>query len=336
MTTRHTSDSVTFSLAELSKIEHERVRDEEVQRARAREDRAREERQAETRRRAEEETRIAADADARVRRERDEAEERARVEARKQAAIEVARIDAEARTRLEADQAARAHELAVLEHRSSRRGHRLQLALALVVGLVAGGGSAGAYAVTRAGSLETEARGLRDAQASLTREREQAFAADLGALDRRHAALRARSTASADDARAAATAARNAIDERAPKADQLRAFGDALDVLDKRLDGLQQIAELDRRYADLAAWASKQQRSGIMGAAQAAAASAKAAGGDGALLAYEGELDSARATLASGGSAVKHREAEVASPGPVCTLPGDPMCDLKGHSLLKP
>ena len=83
-----TETSVTFSLAELAKIEEERVREQDAQRARTRDLAARQQREAEAQRRATEAGRIAAEAEARARRERGEAEAKARLEAREQARLQ--------------------------------------------------------------------------------------------------------------------------------------------------------------------------------------------------------------------------------------------------------
>ncbi|WP_438023983.1 hypothetical protein [Sorangium sp. So ce233] len=64
-------------------------------------------------------------------------------------------------------------------------------ALAAALGLVLCGGAAAAYEVAQhVAGLEQGARRLRDEQAALAQERESARAAELAALDRRHAALR--------------------------------------------------------------------------------------------------------------------------------------------------
>jgi membrane protein involved in colicin uptake len=119
MMTRDTSEtSVAFSLAELAKLEQERVQQEDLQRARAREREAREQQEAAARRRSAEEARVAAAAEELSRARREEAEARARAEARVRVAGEVARIEAEAKARLDADNAERAHELAVLRTRT--------------------------------------------------------------------------------------------------------------------------------------------------------------------------------------------------------------------------
>ncbi|WP_437281154.1 hypothetical protein WME90_11515 [Sorangium sp. So ce375] len=338
MMSRDTSDtSVTFSLAELAKLEEARVREEHLQRARARDERAREQREAEARQRAAEAARVAAETEAQARREREQAETEARADARARAAIEVARIEAEAKARLEADNAARAHELAVVRARAEGRRRGVAHALAAALGLVLCGGAAGAYGVAQhVAGLEQEARRLREAQAAQVEERESARAAELAALDRRHAALRGRPLASdAEEARAIAEAARNALDPRALDHNRLRAFGDALDALEARLDALERIAALDRRHADLAAWAAERRRPEATAAAQVAAARARTPGADeGALRAYESALAQLREALARPAApGAPGPRPQVGSRQPQCSNPGDPMCSLDGRPL---
>lgn len=340
MINQNTSEhSVTFSRAELAKIEEERVRNEDIQRARAREREARERQEAEARRRAEEAAQVAAEAEARARARREEAEEKARAEARERAAVEVARIAAEAKARLEADNAARAHELAVLRVQNEGGRRRMQHALVAVIGLVLLGGSAATYGVKRhVAGLEVDAERLREGQTALSREREDAKAAALSTLDRRYASLRGRSIPrEAEEARATAEAARNAIDAKALDHSRLRAFGDALDVLEARLNGLEKLASLDRRHADLTAWAGERRRSDLAEGARNAAARAKAGGSDeGALKASEGELDRLRDSLArpvSGGVAGVGSQSSPGRTGPKCTDPNDPLCGFDGQSL---
>ncbi len=337
MTRESTETSVTFSLAELAKIEQERVREEDIRRARAREQEERERREAEAARRAAEEARIAADAEARARRLREEAAEKMRMEAREQAAAAVARIEAEAKARLEADNAARAHELAVLRARTENRHRRALQALAAALGLVLCGGAAATYSVSRhVSALEQDAAALREGQAALAKERDNARQTQLAALDRRHAMLRDRpAIQNAEDARATAENARSAIDTRSLDHDRLRAFGDALDALQARIERLEKIELLEQRRAELTAWAAERRRSGLTEAVELAAARARAAGADDrALSAYVAALDELRGALsrssARGGSAAV---AQAGPTGPRCTDPNDPMCGFNGQSL---
>jgi colicin import membrane protein len=183
---RDTSEnSVTFSLAELAKLEEERMRSEETHRAQTRERQAREHRETEARKRAAEAERIAADDAARARRSREEAEEKARIEARQQATLQVARIEAEAKARIDAENAERAHELAVIRARAEGRSGRLTYALGALLGLALCAGAAGALKTSQhIASLEQDAERLRDGQATLVRERERGSLGARSALRR--------------------------------------------------------------------------------------------------------------------------------------------------------
>lgn len=339
ITTRDNSEtSVTFSLVELARLEDERVREEDERRARARDRDAREQREAEARRRAEEEKHIAAQEEARARRQREEAEERMRAKAREQAALEVARIEAEARARLDAENAARAHELTVLRVRTESGRRRLQVALSIAVGLLVCGGPAAAYGVHRQVSgLEKETAQLRESQSALSREHDQARTTELAALDRRFAALvmrpilvtQARAT---EETRSTAEAARKAIDAKSLDHNRLRAFGDALDALQARIEGLERLAALDRRLADLDVWADQRHKTEAVAAARTAGTRAKVQTDDATLRTYETELDRLRDTLARDGSkpgAVSSRETTKGG----CIDPNDPMCGINGQSL---
>jgi len=336
-TTPSTSDtSVTFSLAELAKLERERVREEDAQRTRSRESVAREQKEAEARRHAAEVARLEAEAEARAKRVREEAEQQARLEARERAAADVARIEAQAKARLDADNAQRAHELAMLRVRTEGGRRRLQIALAAVIGVAAFGGGTAAYGVQRhVTALEQDSARLRDGQQALARERENAKATELSALDRRHASLRARPLVrEAEDARATAEAARRAIDPKTLDHDRLRAFGDALDALQGRLETVEKIAELDRRHADLGAWAAERKRSEITAAARSAASRAKLMGTDDAARAYEGALDRLHDALAQSTTPTGRGLPPIAASGSdkKC-LAGDPGCGLDGKPL---
>jgi colicin import membrane protein len=338
-TTRDNAEtSVTFSLAELARIEEDRVREEDTRRARAREQDARERREAEARRRAAEEAQAAAEAEARAKRLRAEAEEKVRAEARERAAADVARIEAEARARLEAENAQRAHELALLRVRAESGGRRLVYALAAALGLVVCGGGAAAYATSQhVDAVARDAEHAREARDALAREREHAKATELSALDRRYAALRGRRSArDAEEARAAAEAARSAVDARTLDADRLRAFADALDALEARIETLDRLAALDQRRADLDAWAADHRRADTT-PVRLAATRARATGDDAALHAYEGALDQLRTALAqSPGSrpGTGPTQAGSAPLGAPCDpKSGDPGCSIDGHRM---
>lgn len=331
--TRNTAEtSVTFSLAELARIEEERVRAEEDQRRRARERQAREQREAEAQRRAAEVAQVAAEAEARARRTREEAEHRARAEARERALADVARIEAEAKAHLEAENALRAHELAALRVRAETGGRRLSIALAAVLAVVLCAGSAAAYRSSRrAAAMAQDVERLREGQQALARERDSARETEFAALDRRYAVLRAEPLLDAD-ALATAEAARKAVDPKVLDHDRLRAFGDALDVLQARLALLERLRTLDRRHADLVAWAGSVRKSEAAATAKSAAALAKALSTEEAVRTYERALDRLRHTLvqpaAGKGSPVVARPA-----GQACTDPHDPMCDINGHRI---
>jgi hypothetical protein len=336
MTPSTSETSVTFSLAELAKIEQERVRDEDTRRAQANEKEARERREAGARRREAEAAQLAADTEARARRVREEAIEKARAEAREQAALQVGRIEAEARARLEADNAARAHELAVLRVRTEGGRRRVAAALAVALGLaLCGGGAAAFEGSQRVAALEQEGEHLREGQRALGRERAREQATELATLDRRYAALRARPLAGgAEEARVTTDAARGTLDAKNLDHDRMRAFGDALDAFQARVETLERLAALDRRKDDLAAWAADRRQLSATAAVRSAAARAKLTGEDGALRAYEVALDQLRDTLA---------QAELVAgrpPPPPPTdhavLPckdGDPGCGLDGKRI---
>ncbi|APR86205.1 TolA protein [Minicystis rosea] len=337
MIQRSSDTSVTFSLAELAKIEEERVREEDTKRARTREKEAQERREAEARRRAEEEARLAAENEARARARREEVERQARAEAREKAAFEVARIEAEAKARLDADNAARAHDLAVLRVQTESGRRRLQIMLGAVIGLAVCSGSAAAYGVTRRmTALEQSADQLREGQQALSRERDNAKATELTALDRRFAMLRARPAArDAEEARIAAEAARVRIDVKAPDHDRMRAFGDALDTMAARIDFVEKLELLDHRRDDLFAWAADRKRNEATTAARTAAARAKTGCDEASLQSYDRALAQLRDTLAqtpsAAGRAVAVRPQDHGG-GRGCAE-GDPGCGLDGKPL---
>jgi hypothetical protein len=337
--TRTSSDtSVTFSLAELARIEQERVEEEDALRARARDRDARARSDAEASRRAAETAQIAAADEARIKRSREEAADKARIEARERVAADVARIEAESKARLDAANAERAHELTVLRARAEGGKSRLQIALGAALFLALCGGAAMAYqGAQRVASLEQDTSRLREEHSSLARERDNAKSTELAALDRRYAALRARPLASgASEATATAEAARNAIDPRSPDHGRLRAFGEAIDGLDGRLDALDKVAMLDRREADLAAWAADRRRSELTVAARGAAARAKSSGADEASIRlYEGALVELRDALAQTTTGTGGAAKPLPIPGAAkqACKDGDPGCGLDGTRL---
>ncbi len=338
-TTPSTSEtSVTFSLAELAQIERERVQEEEARRAQAAAREAREKRDAAARSRADEEARMKAEADAREKRLREDSIERARAEAREKAAAEVARIEAEGRARLEEGNAARAHELAVIKARSEGRDRGMVRVLAGALALAVSASGFGAFAASRkTAALEQDVSALRDEGLALGREREAAKGAALEGLDRRFAMLKARPIAGSEAARASAEAARGAVDPRSPDRGRVRAFSDALDALEARLATADKLATLDRRQADLGAWAAERKHPEILAAARTAGARARASGEGDAVRGYEAALDQAREALshetppAAGGRVPLAGKAEPTVKG-VCPQ-GDPTCGLNGERV---
>jgi len=335
--------SVMVSLAELALIEQQRIREDERDRAREIERRARERRLEAERRRQAEEARMAAETEARLRREREEAEQRKRTEMQERIAAEVAIIEANAKAKLAEDDASRQFELHAIQARAERSGRRMQRVLAAALGLVLCGSSALVYGTSRqAADLEQETARLRDEGRILAQAREDATKSELAALDRRHLALGARST-STDMAgvRASAAVARKAVETARFDQSKLESLREALDAWQMRIDQLDRIAQLDRRQADLAAWASRERSSDLATTTQRAAERAHAPRADEATIrSYEKALDELRAALALGGPAGRSLGTGSSSAGTarhVCTVDsGDPMCDINGRPLLGP
>jgi hypothetical protein len=329
--------SVQFSLIELARIEAERVREEDLSRERVRQQEARNKREAEEARRAAEQAKAAAEAEAKARRLREEAEEKTRLEARQRAEVEVARITATARAQLEEDNSRRAHELGVLQIQNDGVRRRLRAALGAVIVLVVAGGGTAAYAVDRhLAGLVRDTEQLREGQQALGREREHAKATELAALDRRLDALRARpAIAESGEALRTAQAARTAVDPKALDQDRLRAFADALDALEARLVTADRIAALDRRRDDLAAWATSLRRDDALSQARAAGVRARVLGTDDAALAYAGALDRARDGLAKSPTGSGRGKGTTTGNDKAATscLPGDPGCGLDGRPI---
>lgn len=330
-----TDTSVTISLAELTRIEAERVSHEEAERARIRAERARQERELEAKRRAEQAAELARVEDERARRARVEAIEKARLEAREQAAAEVARIEAEAKARLDVENATRAHELAVLRVKKEtgrrRREYVLGAALALVTCL---GAVAGFVLQARFGELAAATDELRGRERALERERDDAGRTELTALDRRFAALSARTMArGADEARKVAEQVRRSIDESSPGHERLHAFADALDALASRIDALEKLDALGRRHSDLLEFARAMRRTQAIETAERAAAAAKAphAGAE-TLIAYERALDQLSAKLSERTATARHGAVPATDHAPDCD-PHDPGCGIDGKRV---
>lgn len=338
MTQTNSENSVTFSLQELARIEEERVREEETKRARAREISARERQEAEARKRAEEEARIAATEKAREARAREEAAEKVVREARARAEIDVARMQAEAKARLDADNAMRAHEIAVLRVRAETGRRRWIYGLGVAFALaVLGGGLATYESSQRVAALEKDAEHLRESQLSLSREHERARATELGALDLRMAALVARPLAKeAAEARKTAEAARGALDPKAIEHDRLRAYADALDALQSKIEAAEKLESLERRRESLAGWAVALRKAEDTRVADAAGHAKSSGAEDSALRSYENALDRWQRDLgqsspqgATGTGGTKNDTRPKCDPNV-----GDPMCDPSGHRIL--
>jgi hypothetical protein len=335
MPTHRTETSVTISLAELARIEEERVKQEEADRARDRAERARHVREAEAARRAEEAARLAADDEARARKAREEAIEKARLEAREQARVEIARIEAEAKARLAADNAVRAHELNELRVRRETGRRRREYVLSAALALFACVGGVATYTTTqRHDELARATAELRDREHALARERDDARGTELAALDRRHATLLGRaSKRGAEAARRTADEARRAIAERAPGHERLRMFADALDALETRVEALEKLEALDGRRTDLLAWATATRRKDVAEALRRASDTAKApnAGAD-AIADYEQALNRVRDRLQRRGGPVLNRTVDD-GPGPNRCDPNDPSCGFDGKPV---
>jgi len=332
-----TESSVAVSLAALTELEDERVRQEEAERQRRRRERVRVEREREAALREREAAEAAAQREAEERREREAALEKARLEARERVAADVTRIEAAARVRLEAENAARSHELAALRVRRETSRRRREWALSFVLAAVTCLGGATLYeSRAHAARVEKSAGELREGQRSLVREHEDAKRAELGGLDRRRDALLAHPIARhAGDAEKTVTAARGAIDASSVDHGRLRAYSDALDALETELDGLDELASLERRHADLTAWAGSARRSSVTAAADRAAKTARATPDAGEMAAYERALDQLRDTLArrvSNSGVVQMGDATPTPPAGRCAM-GDPSCGLDGRPL---
>lgn len=334
-----TETSVTFSLAELTRLEEERIAEENQRREaiRAEQARARQARRdAEAAQLREQEARARSEAEAAAAAERQRAEHADREKARQRTALDVARIEAEARARLEADNAARAHELALLHTRTTAGRRRTTRVLAAALALLVCATGAAAYETSRhVGGLHDEVTSLKATHQALARERDHARRAELDALDRRHAHLQARPLASEvnDETRGSVRQARLAIDSSQLEHGRLRSFAEALGGFEARIQARERLAALKQRHADLDAW-SRMVRKTAHGA-DAAAAASYAEGADSASLeAYERALDALRGSLAQ-------KEAVTSRPAPAeqvvadtrrCTA-GDPGCGLDGRPL---
>jgi hypothetical protein len=234
MTSARFESSVMTSLSELARIERERVREEEATLARNREELACATQARADAMRREEEAERAAESERARERARADIETRVRAEAREQAAAYVARTARAANVQLEADNAARAHELMILRMRADASAPRAVWLLVAILALVCAGAATTAFEVAGyVRGLEHESSRLRDEAASAARDHDLGDLAMLGALDRRHAALRAwRTTPDVSEAAAAAATARAAIEGKASRDAALEGFALALDRLE--------------------------------------------------------------------------------------------------------
>lgn len=337
MSTRSTESSVAVSLASLHTLENERIQDEKITRARVRELRTRETAAAEAKRIAEEKARAAALQAETERREREEVAERARIEARERAAADVARIQAEARARLELDNATRAHELATLRVKQESGRRWREYGLAAVLALVVAVGGVSAYqSGERTQKLERTAEELKDRERSLTREQDEAKRVELTALDRRHENLLARPGAKlAVDQKKTADAAREGLGTASLGHDRLRAFADALDSLETRIDAVEEMEKLERRHADLQAWASAIGKKRAGATAIEMQKRARFGLGRAALADYEralNELADGLGNRAAVGNGASDHGTSDTRPADKCN-PDDPGCGLDGRPV---
>lgn len=336
-----TETSVMTSLTELTRIESGRLRAEAAQEAEQRDRKRAAEQAAQAEHAAKQRAQLAAQQEAEAARALEERMEAARRAGRAQAEVEVARIQAEAQARLQIDNAVRAHELEALRVRRATRRRTREYVLSAALALVACVGGAGAYQAHQASVAHAQTvEELSGRNAALLQEREEAKSVQLGALDRRHAALAARfSEKHLEGARATAQAARDGVSETTPTHSQLSTFGAALDGLEERGNALGELRQLDARHGDLVAWAETARRSQTTQDAARAAARAKAPGATQAdRQAYARALDQLR-------DALSHKRGQ--SSGPVaatgtststgvasgrCQV-GDPGCGFDGTPL---
>lgn len=342
-TSTATDTSVVFSLSELANIEEERVREEAAQRAALERDVARARHAAIAADRAAEESRLAADAERRQRLEREAAEQNARDLARERAAVEVARIEANAKSQLAADNAARAHDLRVLQMKADSGRSRLRYALGAVIGLVVLGGAATAWGVgNHVTELERQSQQVRDDRFALNNTHEAALASQLTTLDARQRVLHERATSKLVEAsRLRSEAARGAIEAGGVDAPKLRAFSDALDLLAADVHRSERVSGLDRRFSDLRAWAGAKTATELVAAASATAAKAHDATADDATVTrYADAVDALASALANGKDVPripgvgpkKDPTTKTAATWTPCE-PTDPFCGLDGKPL---
>jgi hypothetical protein len=338
MTQSTPETSVLFSLAELARIEEERVHEEEREQRRERHERRLARDRAEAAERAAEAARVASETEARAERQRQDLEDQVRRQAREQAAIETARIQAEAKAKLDADNAVRSHELDLLRTKNERYRGRLRYVFAAFVGLVALSGAASAFSVDQhltalnARTVELE-RGRAEALAA----HERSLTITLERLDKRHEALSRVELPHAEALRDAADKARRALEGASLDADRLAVFERALDAWQLRADHHARLQALDTRHRDLEAWAMKQRQTKLLDDSRRLAAKAHAAGADErALDAFGKSLEALAASLRAGASGGGGVITTTDDGGGTCTDPHDPLCGFDGKILRTP
>ncbi len=332
----NTETSIALSLADLTRIEESRLEEERARTAREEAARKRAAREAELARRAEEDARARAEEAQKSERAAAEAIARVKAEARERAAAEVQRIEAESRARLAADNARRAHELAELEARrkTGRRRRELVLGAALATALALLG-LTGSHARALAQRETESAAELKEHERTASRDREEARRLELRTLERRYERLLTRAGADqAKSEKATASAAMGAVDPKAPVSERLRALEEAVDAFEARIERAEKLAELDRREADLGAWATSlrdTKRRAELSNARAAAHRSEVGARE--LEQYAAALDGASLALRSkSGGGRGGSEGAVEGHTRVCAE-GDPGCGLDGKPV---
>jgi dTMP kinase len=288
-----TDTSVTLSLVELARLEAERLRSEEAAAQKKREAQRMQQKEAERAEREAEMARLSAEAEERARKARAEAEEKVRAEARARVESDILRIQAEAKARLQADEAARAHELAVIRAKAEGNRGWLRIALVAVIAISGVGGVlGGTVAADREAALRTQVEKLRDESAATARSVESA---------RTEAAERQR---------------RLTVEQRERRAERVT-------LLDGRRDALAGWAEAQSRRDVMTSIEAAADRAHAQGASEADLAVY-----DGALTRAADQLSKPAtgriARRTDGGPVPVVRAA-------ACANPHDPMCGLDGR-----
>lgn len=184
MTHDNSESSLLFSLAELERIERERI-EGEAQRAQHEQRRVeRAARAAEGERRRVEQARLERQRQEQAELERREEEARVREQVQQRAAVERAHIAEQARLRLQAEERERAHQLTVLRTRLEAGGRRWSGLLAVCLVLVTGLGALTLWSrAGEVGRLEAELERLRGQRVELASERTVAARVLLSVVD---------------------------------------------------------------------------------------------------------------------------------------------------------